>query len=144
MVNQQCKIMRFKSIIGLEEKTETAVNQPVKLTKFKQLISSFNLNEQTADDPNAAALQDAALDPSMAQTQAAQAQPPAEAPEQPEVEALTPEGEVELIRLLRKALTLDIPANTMPLEIVDTEINQENAREIYEKIKTFMSTFTGD
>jgi len=80
----------------------------------------------------------------MAQTQAAQAQPPAPAPEQPETETLTPEGEVELIRLLRKALTLDIPANTMPLEIVDTEINQENAREIYEKIKTFMSTFTGD
>jgi len=136
--------MRFKSLIGIREKSETAVQQPLKLTKFKQLIGSYGLLEQTADDPNAAALQDAALDPSMAQTQAAQAQPPAPAPEQPETETLTPEGEVELIRLLRKALTLDIPANTMPLEIVDTEINQENAREIYEKIKTFMSTFTGD
>ena len=136
--------MRFKSLIGIREKSETAVQQPLKLTKFKQLIGSYGLLEQTADDPNAAALQDAALDPNMAQTQAAQAQPPAPAPEQPETETLTPEGEVELIRLLRKALTLDIPANTMPLQIVDTEINQENAREIYEKIKTFMSTFTGD
>lgn len=136
--------MRFKSIIGIQEKNQPAVQQPIKLTKFKQLIGSYGLLEQTADDPNAAALQDAALDPSMAQTQAAQAQPAAPAPEQPETETLTPEGEVELIRLLRKALTLDIPANTMPLEIVDVDINQENAREIYEKIKNFMSTFTGD
>ena len=144
MVNQRCKIMRFKSLIGIQEKTGTTNVQPIKLTKFKKLIGSYGLFEQTADDPNAAALQDAALDPSMAQTQAAQTQPAAPAPEQQEVEALTPEGEVELIRLLRKALTLDIPANTMPLDLVDAEINQENAREIYEKIKTFMSTFTGD
>lgn len=136
--------MRFKSLIGIQEKTGTTNVQPIKLTKFKKLIGSYGLLEQTADDPNAAALQDAALDPSMAQTQAAQAQPAAPAPEQPDTQTLTPEGEVELIRLLRKALTLDVPANTMPLEIVDVDINQENAREIYEKIKNFMSTFTGD
>lgn len=133
--------MRFKKIIGIQEKGDTTPVQPVKLTKFKQLIKGYGLLEQTADDPNAAALQDAALDPSMAQTQAAQAAP-VEAPAAPEVEKLTPEGEVELIRLLRKALTLDVNANTIPLDIIDVEINQDNAREIYEKIKSFMSTFT--
>ena len=135
--------MRFKSLIGVQEKSENTTQQPIKLTKFKKLIKSYGLYEQTADDPNAAALQDAALDPSAAQTQAAQAAP-VPAPEEEPVQTLTSEGEVELIRLLRTALTLDIPANTMPLEIVDAEINKENAREIYEKIKTFMSTFTGE
>ncbi len=143
MVNQQCKNMRFKSLIGVQEKSENTTQQPIKLTKFKKLIKSYGLYEQTADDPNAAALQDAALDPSAAQTQAAQAAP-VPAPEEEPVQTLTSEGEVELIRLLRTALTLDVPANTMPLEIVDAEINKENAREIYEKIKTFMSTFTGE
>lgn len=143
MVNQQCKNMRFKSLIGVQEKSENTTQQPIKLTKFKKLIKSYGLYEQTADDPNAAALQDAALDPSAAQTQAAQAAP-VPAPEEQPVQTLTSEGEVELIRLLRTALTLDVPANTMPLEIVDAEINKENAREIYEKIKTFMSTFTGE
>jgi hypothetical protein len=135
--------MRFKSLIGVQEKSENTTQQPIKLTKFKKLIKSYGLYEQTADDPNAAALQDAALDPSAAQTQAAQAAP-VPAPEEEPVQTLTSEGEVELIRLLRTALTLDVPANTMPLEIVDAEINKENAREIYEKIKTFMSTFTGE
>lgn len=135
--------MRFKSLIGVQEKSENTTQQPIKLTKFKKLIKSYGLYEQTADDPNAAALQDAALDPSAAQTQAAQAAP-VPAPEEQPVQTLTSEGEVELIRLLRTALTLDVPANTMPLEIVDAEINKENAREIYEKIKTFMSTFTGE
>ena len=135
--------MRFKSLIGVQEKSENTTQQPIKLTKFKKLIKSYGLYEQTADDPNAAALQDAALDPSAAQTQAAQAAS-VPAPEEEPVQTLTSEGEVELIRLLRTALTLDIPANTMPLEIVDAEINKENAREIYEKIKTFMSTFTGE
>jgi len=143
LVNQQCKNMRFKSLIGVQEKSENTTQQPIKLTKFKKLIKSYGLYEQTADDPNAAALQDAALDPSAAQTQAAQAAP-VPAPEEEPVQTLTSEGEVELIRLLRTALTLDVPANTMPLEIVDAEINKENAREIYEKIKTFMSTFTGE
>jgi hypothetical protein len=133
--------MRFKSLIGIQESKGEVVSQTVKLTKFKRLINSYGITEQAADDPNAAAMQDAALDPSAAQTQAAQAEP-VPAPEQEPVEKLTSEGEVELIRLLRLALTLDIPENAMPLDIVDTEINQKNAREIYEKIKTFMSTFS--
>lgn len=139
MVNQQCNNMRFKSIIGIQESKSEIIQQPIKMTRFKKLINSYGITEQTADDPNAAAMQDAALDPNAQQTAQQQAAP---APEQPEVEKLTPEGEVELIRMLRKALTLDVPANTMPLDIVDVDINQDNARDIYNKIKSFMSTFT--
>lgn len=131
--------MRFKQLIGKE--TNKPVTQTVKETKFQKLINSYRLNEQAPDDPNAAALQDAALDPNAAQTQAAQAQP-VPAPEQPEVEKLTPEGEVELIRLLRKALLLDVDENSVPTDLIDVDINEDNAREMYTKIKDFMSTFT--
>lgn len=134
--------MRFKKLIGEQEIiNQTPQKANGKLTKFAKLIRSYNLNEQTAEEINAAAAQDAALDPNAAATQAAQAQP-VEAPQEQPVETLTPEGEVELIRLLRKALLLDVQANSVPLEIIDTEINQDNAREMYNKIKTFMSTFT--
>ena len=129
--------MRFKQLIG--ENVEKQKISTVKATKFQTLINSYRLNEQTADDPNAAAMQDAALDPSLAQTQTAQAAP---APEQPEVEALIPEGEVELIRLLRKALLLDVDENSVPTDLTSVDINQNNAREIYKQIKDFMSTFT--
>ncbi len=131
--------MRFKKIIGEEKSTnQTSQKSDGKLTKFAKLIRSYNLNEQTAEEINAAAAQDAALDPNAAATQAQ----PVQAPQEQPVETLTPEGEVELIRLLRKALLLDVQANSVPLEIIDTEINQDNAREMYDKIKTFMSTFT--
>lgn len=134
--------MRFKKLIGEQDIiNQTPQKTNGKLTKFAKLIRSYNLNEQTAEEINAAAAQDAALDPNAAATQAAQAQP-VEAPQEQPVETLTPEGEVELIRLLRKALLLDVQANSVPLEIIDTEINQDNAREMYNKIKTFMSTFT--
>lgn len=136
--------MRFKSIIGATNNTTQKIVTPIHETKFKKLINSYKLDEQTADDPNAAAMQDAALDPTTAQTAQAQQQPvdAAPAPEQEETEKLTSEGEVELIRLLRKALTLDIDPNKMPIEVLNADINKNNAREIFDKIKAFMSTYT--
>lgn len=136
--------MRFKQLIG--QPTESVVEEQSlptnqKKTKFNQLINSYKLTEQTADEINAAAMQDAALDPTLAQTQQAQQQP-VPAPEETETETLTPEGEVELIRLLRKALTLDVDPNKLPLDVLNTDINQNNARDIYEKIKKFMSTYS--
>jgi len=136
--------MRFKSIIGVEGKKIEKIVTPIHETKFKKLINSYKLDEQTADDPNAAVAQDAALDPTAAQTAQAQQQPQPEAtpPEQEETEKLTSEGEVELIRLLRKALTLDIDPNKMPIEVLNADINKNNAREIFDKLKAFMSTYT--
>lgn len=136
--------MRFKQLIGQSIETVkegVSTNTRQKNTKFARLIDSYRLNEQTADDINAAAVQDAALDPSLQQTQQAQQQP-VPAPEEPETETLTPEGEVELIRLLRKALTLDVDPNKMPLDVINVEINQNNARDIYEQLKKFMSTYS--
>lgn len=136
--------MRFKSLITKLNKSEKVITPTVNETKFNKLINSYKLNEQVGADPNAAVAQDAALDPTAAQTAEVQQQPPqpAEPPEQEETEKLTSEGEVELIRLLRKALTLDIDANKMPVEVLNADINKNNAREIYEKIKSFMSTYT--
>lgn len=135
--------MRFKQIIGESKniiKENTSFIELQKHTKFSKLIDSFKLTEQTAEEINAAA-QDAALDPTLAQTQEVQ-QEPVPAPEQPKVNTLTAEGEVELIRLLRTALTLDIDPNIIPLEIINVEINQNNARDVYDKLKKFMSTFS--
>jgi len=75
--------------------------------------------------------------------------PPApEAPPQPELEPevkqLTPEGEVELIRLIRKALVVNPEEGTIPPEILDEEINEENGREILIKLKQFISTYADD
>lgn len=131
--------MRFNTLIGKQPNKQRI--QTVKETKFQKLINSYRLNEQAPDDVNAAALQDAALDPNAAQTQAAQAQP-VQAPEQPEVEKLTPEGEVELIRLLRKALKLNVNEESIPTDLIDVEINENNAREIYAKLRDFISTYT--
>lgn len=136
--------MRFKQLIGQAIETvqeDSNTTTPQKNTRFSRLIDSYRLDEQTADEINAAAAQDAALDPTLQQTQQAQQQP-APAPEEPQTETLTPEGEVELIRLLRKALTLDIDPNKIPLDVINVEINQNNARGIYDKLKKFMSTYS--
>ena len=60
---------------------------------------------------------------------------------EPEVKQLTSEGEVELIRLIRKALVLE---GTIPVEILDDEINEENGREMLSKMKNFINTYSDD
>lgn len=110
-------------------------------SKFGQILTRYNLLEAVnADDPNQAALQDKALDPNAEDVQPQQA--PVKKPEKPEMETLTPEGEVELIRMIRQALMLNIDTNTIPIDLVNVEINQENGRETLEKLRAFMSTFT--
>lgn len=63
---------------------------------------------------------------------------------EPEVKQMTPEGEVELIRLIRKALVLEPTEGSIPPEILDDEINEENGREVLSKMKAFMNTFSDD
>jgi len=63
---------------------------------------------------------------------------------EPEVKQLTPEGEVELIRLIRKALVLEPTEGSIPSSILDDEINEENGREILAKMKSFMNTYSDD
>lgn len=111
-------------------------------SKFARVIRKYGGIVEQSNTAQDALAQDAALDPNAAQTAQA-AEQPVEPPEKPDVKTLTPEGEVELIRLLRKALTLDVDPNTLPVDIIDVEINQENARDIYTKIRDFMSTYTG-
>ena len=63
---------------------------------------------------------------------------------EPEVKQLTPEGEVELIRLIRKALVLEPTEGTIPPSILDEEINEENGREILSKLKQFINSYSDD
>ena len=63
---------------------------------------------------------------------------------EPEVKQLTSEGEVELIRLIRKALVLEPTEGTIPPSILDNEINEENGREVLAKMKTFINTYAAD
>lgn len=73
------------------------------------------------------------------------AAPPEPVPEpEPEVRQLTSEGEVELIRLIRKALVVNPEEGTIPPEILDEEINEENGRSILMKLKQFISTYADD
>ena len=65
-------------------------------------------------------------------------------PEKERFKELTPEGEVELIRLIRKALVLEPTEGTIPPVILDDEINEENGREMLAKMKNFMNTFSDD
>ena len=63
---------------------------------------------------------------------------------EPEVKQLTSEGEVELIRLIRKALVLEPTEGTIPVAILDDEINEENGREMLAKMKNFINTYSDD
>ena len=70
-------------------------------------------------------------------------QPPAEPQGEPEVQQLSSEGEVELIRLIRKALQINTDGD-IPSEILEGEINEENGREMLSKIKRYISTYSDD
>ena len=63
---------------------------------------------------------------------------------EPEFKELTPEGEVELIRLILKALTINPTEGTIPPELLDTEINENNGRAMLAKIRNYMNTYTDD
>ena len=63
---------------------------------------------------------------------------------EPEFKELTPEGEVELIRLIRKALVLEPTEGTIPPKILDDEINENNGREMLARIKAFLNTYSDD
>ena len=65
-------------------------------------------------------------------------------PEEPRFKELTPEGEVELIRLIRKAMVLDPTEGTIPPEILDNETNENNGREMLVMMKNYMNTFSDD
>lgn len=110
-------------------------------SKFFGLINNKYrmLEEQPVDPTSQMSMPPAAPDPAAA-TPAAPAEP---APE-PEVKQMTPEGEVELIRLIRKALVLEPTEGSIPPDILDDEINEENGREVLAKIKSFMNTFSDD
>ena len=57
-------------------------------------------------------------------------------PEKERFKELTPEGEVELIRLIRKALVLEPTEGTIPPVILDDEINEEDELDWYTKQNT--------
>jgi hypothetical protein len=108
-------------------------------SKFIDLITKKYTNLNLEQDLNA-----------LPQPPAPGAPPPIEAPPvnipeaEPEVTQLTSEGEVELIRLVRKALVLDLDQGSIPPEILDEDINEKNGREILAKIKAFMGTYSDD
>jgi len=75
-------------------------------------------------------------------TPAATEAPPA--PEQPEAEPLAPESEVLLVRLLAKALVMNIkPDDAEILENIGT-INENNAKTALTKIINLMKTYSSD
>ena len=63
---------------------------------------------------------------------------------EPEFQKLTSEGEVELIRLILKALVVNPTEGTIPPDLLDTEINENNGREMLSKIRTYLNTYTDD
>jgi len=63
---------------------------------------------------------------------------------EPEVRQLTSAGEVELIRLIRKALVLEPTEGTIPSSILDDEINEDNGREKLMAMKNFINTYSYD
>lgn len=105
-------------------------------SKFFGLINSkYQMLEEQPVDPTA----QMSMTPGVAPDPAATAPAP-----EPEVKQLTPEGEVELIRLIRKALVLEPTEGSIPSSILDDEINEENGREILAKMKSFMNTYSDD
>lgn len=113
-------------------------------SKFFGLINNkYKMLEEQPMDPTA----QMSMPPGVAPDPAAMAPAPEPAPEpepEPEVKQLTPEGEVELIRLIRKALVLEPTEGSIPSSILDDEINEENGREILSKMKNFMNTYSDD
>ena len=63
---------------------------------------------------------------------------------EPEIKPLTSEGEVELIRLILKALVVNPTEGTIPPELLDNEINENNGREMLSKIRNYLNTYTDD
>ena len=63
---------------------------------------------------------------------------------EPQVKQLTSAGEVELIRLIRKALVLEPTEGTIPSTILDDEINEDNGREKLMAMKHFINTYSDD
>lgn len=110
------------------------------MTKFHKIIRQYQLREASQDQM---AQQNAALDPTAQQVAQVSQTEPSALPDKPETNVLTSEGEVELVRLVRQALLLDVKPASVPTDLVDVEINQNNAREVYIKLKDYISTFTG-
>mgnify|MGYP007107478162 CR=1 FL=1 len=69
--------------------------------------------------------------------------PDVPAPE-PEVQQLSAEGEVELVRLIRKALVLEPGDGEIPSAILDGDINEENSRSKLSMMKKFINTYSED
>jgi|TARA_R100000322_G_C5423558_1_gene186878 hypothetical protein len=65
------------------------------------------------------------------------------APE-PEVQKLTSEGELELIRLVKKALFINTNPDDIPDDIADDEINEKNGRQKLSDLKRFIGTYSDD
>ena len=63
---------------------------------------------------------------------------------EPEIKQLTSEGEVELIRLILKALVVNPTEGTIPPELLDDEINENNGRMMLAKIRNYLNTYTDD
>jgi len=103
---------------------------------FKVINNKFNLLEQGPVDDLSVQAQPGE------EVVAAQQTETIKEPE-PEVQKLTSEGELDLIRLVRDALQMDIQAGKIPSSILDPEINQKNGRDILSKIKQFMNTYGG-
>ena len=91
-------------------------------------------------DPNLAA------DPSMgAGEMAPQEAPPVEEPEQ-EVETLSPEAEVVLVKFIRKALLIDLSledkAKLINLIPTDKDIDQTNAKSILDTLQSIIGSYS--
>ena len=113
-------------------------------SKFFKLIKNKHgvLQEQVPPPPTAPPIDPAAVPPGE-EVVAAQETETIEEPE-PEIKQLTSEGEVELIRLILKALVVNPVEGTIPPELLDNEINENNGREMLSKIRSYLNTYTDD
>ena len=113
-------------------------------SKFFKLIKNKHnvLQEQVPPAPLAPGIDPAAVPPG-GEVVAAQETETITEPD-PEIKQLTSEGEVELIRLILKALVVNPTEGTIPPELLDDEINENNGRAVLSKLRNYLNTYTDD
>jgi len=114
----------------------------IKSKFFKLIKNKHGVLQEQVPPPPAPPIDPAAVPPGE-EVVAAQETETITEPE-PEIKQLTSEGEVELIRLILKALVVNPVEGTIPPELLDDEINENNGREMLSKIRSYLNTYTDD
>lgn len=110
------------------------------MSRFQKILNEYKyLTEQDDQSMQPTPTDGAAQIPTPPTTEAP---PPPEQPEEPE--ALAPESEVLLVRLLKQALVMDIKPDDVNLLSDMEDINEKNAKTSLTKIINVMKSYSAD